>query len=64
MTITLTIRGGFTMTFLKILGAIVLVFWLLGLIFRLGGYMINILLLVAAIVFIVDTFSNKNKHRI
>ncbi len=52
------------MTFLKILGAIVLVFWLLGLIFRLGGYMINILLLVAAIVFIVDTFSNKNKHRI
>ncbi|WP_143152519.1 lmo0937 family membrane protein [Clostridium cavendishii] len=42
------------MAFLRWLGGIVVFFWLLGLIFSIGGYFINILLVVAAIIFIVD----------
>ena len=39
------------MGFLRWLGGIVVLFWLLGLIFKIGGGFIHILLVVAAIVF-------------
>jgi len=42
------------MGFLRWLGGIVVFFWVLGLIFRIGGGMIHILLVIAVIVFIVD----------
>lgn len=47
------------MGFLRWLGGIVVFFWALGLIFRIGGGMINTLLIVAAIIFIVDRISGK-----
>ena len=47
------------MGFLRWLGGIVVFFWVLGLIFRIGGGMIHTLLVVAAIVFIVDMISGK-----
>jgi hypothetical protein len=49
------------MTFLRWLGGIVVFFWILGLIFRIGGAMIHLLLIVAAIAFIWDLFSRKRK---
>jgi hypothetical protein len=49
------------MKFLRWLGGIVVFFWLLGLILKIGGGMIHILLIVAAIVFIVDKiFGSRN----
>ena len=42
------------MAFLRWLGGIVVFFWLLGLILRIGGGIIHLLLVVAAIVFLVD----------
>lgn len=47
------------MGFLRWLGGIVVAIWLLGLIFKIGGGLINILLVVAAIVFIVDFITRK-----
>lgn len=49
------------LTFLKWLGGIVLLFWVIGLIFKIGGSFINILLLVAVVVFIVDALFGKDK---
>jgi len=50
------------MRFLRWLGGIVVFFWLLGFILKIGGGMIHILLVVAVIVFIVDKiFGNNNK---
>ncbi|MBU3092684.1 lmo0937 family membrane protein [Clostridium sp. CF011] len=46
---------------LRWIGGIVVFFWALGLIFRVGGSMIHILLLIAAIVFIVDMLSGKRR---
>ncbi len=45
------------MGFLRWLGGIVVFFWLLGLLFRVGGSMIHLLLVVAAVVFIIDKVS-------
>ncbi|AJA48247.1 hypothetical protein CPAST_c21770 [Clostridium pasteurianum DSM 525 = ATCC 6013] len=42
------------MTLLKWIGIIVIIFWILGLLLRIGGTLINWLLIIAAIVFIVD----------
>ena len=42
------------MSFLRWLGGIVVFFWLMGLLFSIGGYFIHILLVVAAVIFIVD----------
>lgn len=47
------------MGFLRWLGGIVVFFWLLGLIFKIGGGFIHILLVVAAIVFIFDYFTGR-----
>ncbi|HEY5524667.1 MAG TPA: lmo0937 family membrane protein [Clostridium sp.] len=51
------------MGFLRWLGGIVLFFWLLGLIFRIGGAFVHILLVVAAIVFIFDYFTGRKSSR-
>lgn len=42
------------MTLLKWIGIIVIIFWILGVLLRIGGVLINWLLIMAAIVFIVD----------
>jgi len=42
------------MGFLRFVGGIVVFFWLMGLIFKVGGGLIHILLVVAAVVFIYD----------
>ncbi|MBK5241498.1 lmo0937 family membrane protein [Clostridium sp.] len=47
------------MGFLRWLGGIVVFFWVLGLVLKIGGGMIHTLLIVAAIVFIVDKISSK-----
>lgn len=47
------------MGFLRWLGGIVVAFWLIGLLFKIGGGLIHILLVVAAIVFIVDFITRK-----
>lgn len=49
------------MAFLRWLGGIVVFFWLVGLLFSIGGYAINLLLVVAAIIFIVDLIFGKRK---
>lgn len=55
------LQGGINMTFLRWLGGFVVLFWLIGLIFRLGGSLINILLLVAALIFVIDALFGKRK---
>lgn len=55
------------MTILRWIGGIVVFFWIIGLIFRLGGRLINLLLLIAAIIFIYDLFfgrKDRNKNNI
>jgi len=49
------------MGFLRWVGGIIVFIWALGLIFRIGGSMIHLLLVIAAIVFIVDMISGKRK---
>ncbi|MBC8059364.1 MAG: hypothetical protein H7Y18_01730 [Clostridiaceae bacterium] len=49
------------MAFLRWLGGFVVLFWLIGLIFRIGGSLINILLLVAAIIFVIDVIFGRKK---
>lgn len=50
----LIIEGVIQMGFLRWLGGIVVFFWILGFILKIGGGAIHILLVVAAIVFIFD----------
>jgi len=49
------------MTFLRWLGGFVVMFWLIGLIFSIGGSLINLLLLVAAIIFVIDAIFGRRK---
>ena len=49
------------MGLLRWIGGIVVVFWLLGFIFKIGGSMIHLLLIIAAVVFIVDMISGKGR---
>ena len=49
----------FYMGLLRWIGGIVVFFWVLGLILRVGGGMIHTLLIIAVIVFIVDKLSRK-----
>lgn len=51
------------MTILRWIGGIVVFFWLLGLLFKIGGSLINILLVVAAVIFIVDVIFGRNKSK-
>jgi hypothetical protein len=48
-------------TILRWIGGFVVLFWLLGLIFKIGGGLINILLIVAALVFIIDALFGNRK---
>ncbi|MEQ8156292.1 MAG: lmo0937 family membrane protein [Clostridiaceae bacterium] len=50
------------MGFLRWIGGIAVVFWLLGVIFRIGGVLIHWLLLAAAIVFIIDLFTGRRSR--
>ncbi len=47
------------MGFLRWLGGIVVFFWAIGLLFKIGGGLIHTLLIVAAIVFIIDFISRR-----
>lgn len=47
------------MGFLRWLGGIVVMFWLLGFLLKIGGSLIHVLLIVAAIVFLVDFITKK-----
>ena len=49
------------MTFLRWLGGFVVLFGLMGVLFSIGGNLINILLIVAAIVFIIDVYLAEKK---
>ena len=47
------------MGFLRWLGGIVVFFWILGFLFRVGGNLIHVLLIIAAGVFIYDRLIGK-----
>lgn len=49
------------MGFLSWIGGIIVFFWVLGLIFSIGGLMIHWLLVIAAISFIVDMISRRRR---
>lgn len=49
------------MGFLRWIGGFVVLFWIIGLIFRIGGSLINLLLLAAAIIFVVDAIFGRRK---
>lgn len=51
------------MTFLKWLGGIVLLLWIIGLIFKIGGNFINLLLIASSLIFIIDAFSQRKKYK-
>lgn len=51
------------MVFLRWLGAFVVLFWLIGLVFKIGGNLINLLLLVAAIIFVMDVIFGRKKTK-
>lgn len=46
---------------LRLIGGLIMMFWLIGLLFRIGGGLINLLLLLAAIIFIADAFFGHRK---
>ncbi|OQB13917.1 MAG: hypothetical protein BWY15_01545 [Firmicutes bacterium ADurb.Bin193] len=52
------------MNFLRWLGGIVVFFWLIGVIFRLAGNLIHLLLLVAAAIFIYDRVFKKPNSQV
>jgi len=49
------------MGFLRWLGGIVIIIWLLGLLLRIGGGVIHILLVVAVVAFIFDFIFGRRK---
>lgn len=49
------------MPFLRWLGGFVVLFGLIGVLFSIGGNLINILLIIATIVFLIDVISSKRK---
>ena len=49
------------MGLLRFIGGIVVFFWVLGLIFRIGGSMIHLLLVIAVIIFIYDFITGRNR---
>lgn len=53
--------GGDFMSILRWIGGIVVLFWIIGLIFRIGGSLINLLLLIAAVIFVVDALFGRRK---
>jgi hypothetical protein len=55
-------NGGSKMFFLRWLGGVILLFWIIGFIFKIGGMLINSLLLAATIIFILDALGGKKKY--
>lgn len=51
------------MGFLRWIGGFVLLFWLIGILFSIGGAFINVLLLVAVVVFIIDALASYSKRK-
>lgn len=51
------------MEFLRWLGGFVVFFWLLGFLFKIAGSLIHLLLVVAAVVFIIDYITTKTKKK-
>lgn len=49
------------MNFFRWLGGLIVFFWLIGLLFRIGGGLINLLLIIAAVIFIVDAVFGRKK---
>jgi predicted membrane protein len=49
------------MVFLRWLGGIVVFFWILGLLFRIGGSMIHWLLLIAAVVWLFSWITGRKR---
>ena len=49
------------MGILRWLGGLVIMFWLIGLLFSIGGGLINLLLILIAIIFIADAFLEHRK---
>jgi hypothetical protein len=49
------------MSFLRWIGGFIVLFWILGLLFRIGGAFINIMLIIAAIVFVSDLVLGRKK---
>lgn len=47
------------MGFLRWLGGIVVFFWLIGFLFKIGGGLIHTLLIIAAVIFFVDFIAGK-----
>ncbi|WP_147590103.1 lmo0937 family membrane protein [Clostridium polynesiense] len=47
------------MGFLRWIGGIILLIWLLGLLFKMGGSLIHLLLVIAVIVFIIDFLTGR-----
>jgi len=54
-------EGVIYMGFLHWLGGIVVFFWIVGFILRIGGGFIHLLLVAAVVVFIVDFISGRGK---
>lgn len=49
------------MSVLRWLGGLIIMFWLIGLLFSIGGILINLLLITAASIFIADAFFGHEK---
>ena len=49
------------MNFFRWLGGLIVFFWLIGLLFRIGGGLINLLLIIAAVIFIIDAVLGRKK---
>lgn len=47
------------MAFLRWLGGLVVLIWLLGFLFKIGGNLVHILLIVAAVVFLFDFITGR-----
>jgi hypothetical protein len=51
------------MGFLRWVGGVVILFWLLGFLFKIGGSMIHLLLVIAVIVFLFDMVAGRRKSK-
>jgi len=50
------------MGFLRWLIGIIIIIWILGLVLKIGGGMIHILLVIAVVIFVIDMVMGKGRH--
>ncbi|WP_164509068.1 DUF5670 family protein [Clostridium rectalis] len=50
------------MIFLKWLGGLLVLFWLMTIIFKIGGNLVNLFLLLAVIIFTIDILVENKKY--